>query len=359
MALSTLKYNGHRGSIATTPQADQKGVPQFNGQPSEFYNWEFRARAELAGTKKDDRPLVAPRLIKGLSGDALAVARDVGLTALTSEDGFEKLVAALKQHLFPLTKDEARELLVCGQSKSSVLSRQTGEPMASYIQRRKRWWQTVKTLDPKVEMSQSLLGDYLLEHSGLSKLERLLILTTTRNSTEFDAVSEALLHQHSLRHLDDHNRHGPRWGKGYTANLAEATNDPAELDDSYMPPEWGYKDVIDRHDDDDTESQAYDDEFEEAQLEALVGLLDEYDEFDLTYEVVQAEATAYFAKRSLKGKGKGKGKGKPSFRKGQGKGSGLSLEDRRKRLAALKERSTCKACGRKGHWSGDAACPKR
>ena len=165
--------------------------------------------------------------------------------------------------------------------------------------------------------------------------------------------------------MDDQHRHdGARWSKKYTANFAndwtgyeDDDNHPAAIDDARVPPEWGCD--AGQDEDDDFE---YQDENEEAQLEAFVRLLDEFDENDITLEHVQTEATAYFAKRTLyKGKGKGKGgKSKSSpFRKGNGKGSSLSLEDRRKRLAALKERSTCKACGRVGHWSGDAACPKR
>jgi hypothetical protein len=193
----------------------------------------------------------------------------------------------------------------------------------------------------------------------------LLILTTTKNDTDFDVVAESLLLQHSLRHLDDAQRHDQRqsrWTKRYTAYFADANshdNNPAVLEDNYIPPEWGCSSVdteaLPAQDDVDI---TYDDELEEAKLEAFVGLLDEYDESELTYDVIQAKATAYFAKRAL-GKGKGKGSGKGKFSKGKGKGSSLSLEDRRKRLAALKERLTCKACGRKGHWSGDAACPKR
>lgn len=80
----------------------------------------------------------------GLTGVALAVARDVGLEELSASGGFDKLVAAFKKHLFPLSKVEARELSVCCQSKATVLSRQTGEPMASYIQRCRRWRAMVK-----------------------------------------------------------------------------------------------------------------------------------------------------------------------------------------------------------------------
>ena len=51
------------------------------------------------------------------------------------------------------------------------------------------------------------------------------------------------------------------------------------------------------------------------------------------------------------GKGKGKGQGK-------NKGNNLSLEERKKRLAELKSRTNCQACGAHGHWAGDDICLK-
>ena len=60
-----------------------------------------------------------------------------------------------------------------------------------------------------------------------------------------------------------------------------------------------------------------------------------------------------------KGKGKSKGKGKVKGKgKGKNKGNNLSLEERKKRLAELKSRTNCQACGARGHWAGDDICPK-
>ena len=60
-----------------------------------------------------------------------------------------------------------------------------------------------------------------------------------------------------------------------------------------------------------------------------------------------------------KGTGKSKGKGKvKGTGKGKNKGNNLSLEERRKRLAELKSRTNCQACGARGHWAGDDICPK-
>ena len=59
------------------------------------------------------------------------------------------------------------------------------------------------------------------------------------------------------------------------------------------------------------------------------------------------------------GKGKGKSKGKSKDKgKGKNKGNNLSVEERKKRLAEVKSRTNCQACGARGHWAGDDICPK-
>jgi len=41
---------------------------------------------------------------------------------------------------------------------------------------------------------------------------------------------------------------------------------------------------------------------------------------------------------------------------GKGKGPPPSLEDRKRRLAEIKAKTSCKVCGKKGHWAGDSVC---
>ena len=36
--------------------------------------------------------------------------------------------------------------------------------------------------------------------------------------------------------------------------------------------------------------------------------------------------------------------------------SELSLDERKKRVEAVKAKSTCRACGKTGHWANDAIC---
>ena len=72
------------------------------------------------------------------------------------------------------------------------------------------------------------------------------------------------------------------------------------------------------------------------------------------FDVVQAETMAYMARSKANGKGKPLSKDAHGYRP---RASGLTVEDRRAKLKEIKMKSTCKACGRNGHWAGDRECP--
>ena len=74
---------------------------------------------------------------------------------------------------------------------------------------------------------------------------------------------------------------------------------------------------------------------------------------DYAADVIQTEAEACFMRQQAHQKGHGGFSGKRFELKGE-----LSLEERRARVSALKSKTSCRKCGQKGHWAGDAACPK-
>ena len=82
---------------------------------------------------------------------------------------------------------------------------------------------------------------------------------------------------------------------------------------------------------------------------------------DALAEALQLDAVAMVAWQRFNGKGKGKSKCKGKIKgkgKGKNKGNNLSLEERKKRLAELKSRINCQACGARGHWAGHDICPR-
>ena len=140
------------------------------------------------------------------------------------------------------------------------------------------------------------------------------------------------------------------------AYLAEA--EPIkELTDTAAYGEEGISDDYDGEQD-----ETEDDKIHETDLAALLGNSGEDPETDdALAEALQLDAVAMVAWQRFTGKGKGKSKGKGKVKgkgKGKNKGNNLSLEERKKRLAELKSRTTCQACGARGHWAGDDTCPK-
>ena len=74
----------------------------------------------------------------------------------------------------------------------------------------------------------------------------------------------------------------------------------------------------------------------------------------LAAESLQLEYEAYM----LRGHGKGKGHGGFQAQRQFEISGNVSFQERKARLAQLKARTECRKCGQKGHWSGDASCPK-
>ena len=74
----------------------------------------------------------------------------------------------------------------------------------------------------------------------------------------------------------------------------------------------------------------------------------------LAAETLQLEHEAYM----LRHQGKGKGHSGFSQQRQFDISGSVSFQERKARLAQLKSRTECRRRGQKGHWHGDAACPK-
>ena len=76
------------------------------------------------------------------------------------------------------------------------MSRVRGEPMTSYISRRRRWWTLVHEMDNNRELGDTVQGSTMLEQAGLSRFEQNMVLTYTKGQRTMTAIAEALLEQH-------------------------------------------------------------------------------------------------------------------------------------------------------------------
>ena len=120
----------------------------------------------------------------------------LGLDNLMMAEGLDHLVQKVQARLFPQRTTEARELLKQGMRVGGPMSRVPGEPMTSYISRRRRWWTLVREMDNTLELGDTVQGSMMLEKAGLSRLEQNMVLTHTKGQRTMTAIAEALLAQH-------------------------------------------------------------------------------------------------------------------------------------------------------------------
>ena len=129
------------------------------------------------------------KIVEGLRGDAFLVARDLGHEALMKPKGLETLISRIRANVFPRATEEARELFRAGQRQGGVLSRQSGESMLSYTSRRRRWWRLLVELDPSLQLSEEMRSELMLELSGISRQE-VLVIKSCAVSLHFEHIAE-------------------------------------------------------------------------------------------------------------------------------------------------------------------------
>ncbi|CAE7591026.1 RE1 [Symbiodinium sp. CCMP2592] len=373
------------------------GIPRFDGSLHLLQEYSYRVRMRAKKEKEMDPGEVKKlgplgmRLIEGLRGPALHIVKSLkDETIVSPEKGPEAILQALTNALRPRRQQEARELYLAGSKEHGILSRQHGEPMSTYILRRRSWYAMLTDLDNEIKLPELLLAEQILMNANVTEEHQLMIRTSLNQVISVEGICNELVNQHGNLHLREKRTPQP-WkfrpgGKGhqpwkgkwknssgyFTEGVAEdAWEDPAaegywgqaepgwdshsqslggceeDLGSGYLgsesPGDYMYQE------EDDLALNVF---------AAMVaeGLDETADQESAEYasDVIQAETEVFFARQRAQQKGHaGFSAGKRYEVRGQ-----LSLEERKARVTALKSRTTCRACGAKGHWSGDSACPK-
>ena len=359
------------------------GVPRYNGDPGRFAEWQFRVRTRQLREKQLDQeeakklgPL-GLRLLEGLSGHALQVAQLMDIEQLAGGDGAQKLMDHLQLQLRPRREQQARELYEAGAMVGGFLSRQPTETMAQFVLRRRAWYRALTDLSDELKLPDLILAEQLLNNSGISSDQKLMIRTTLSGKVTFEGVAQELVNQHP--NIQDRGRFGYRqpdrghrpsswsWGRGkghFSGKQRLAFHQ--DYDTSALDLEDDGVDYNDPSDDPAAyHGYTYEDEGDVLQYEAgdlaeegLAMLceqgLDTEDQeaCETAADILQADFEAYWTKKGASSKGR-KGFRPPPF---EISGS-FTLDEKKAKLQQLKARTTCRKCGAVGHWSGDAQCP--
>ena len=243
----------------------------------------------------------------------------------------------------------------------------------------------LQSLDQELKVPDVLLAEMTLANAGISEDQRLMIRTVLQGRVTTDTIATELLSQHPNIHERErrsgrskgHGNKGswrfpPRHKGGHRGFFSEDLQTGMDDWETGSQSLTGFSAVLDeeRYDPEYDETLAYvadsqydmsHDEDEDGFLVMNFALLCE-DGLDLqsdeacalAAESLQLEHEAYL----LRGHGKGKGHGGFQAQRQFDISGSVSFQERKARLAQLKARTECRRCGAKGHWSGDAACPK-
>ena len=242
---------------------------------------------------------------------------------------------------FPQRTAEARELLKQGMRIGGPMSRVPGEPMTSYISRRRRWWTLVHEMYNTLELGDTVQGS---TDAGTNWTQPIrTVLTYTKGQRTMTAIAEALLEQH----YDVHHR-GRETPRKQVIHLLPIVGDVVTRAGAYLAEAAQIKELTDTtaygeegipDDYDGEQDEIKDDEIHETDLAALLGTSGEDAEADdALAEALQMDAVAMVAWQRFNGKGKGKSKGK-----GKVEGKGTRKEQRKQSVFRGAQETSCRA----------------
>ena len=210
-ALDVHNEVGNQAEIST-------GACIYYGDAASFHEREFRTRPHIACKTFDQYIEAMSKVCDGLRGDAFVAAQEVGLDNLCEiidgrQSGINKLISHMREMALPFTEHESKELFHQYCRPGGPLSRQSGESMKQYVSRRRRCWTLLTRMDPVMHLSGGHRSDMLLDLSGLTREERVMVQASINKERDFDQLADALIIQRPRIHLRESRKSTKAKGK--------------------------------------------------------------------------------------------------------------------------------------------------
>ena len=344
---------------------DNSGIPHYTGAMPELMR-EYRRRVLFAYTNlegegddpaKEAKDLekkqcrFAKKLVDALHGEAWRACEEL-LTEpkLREKDGYKLVFAALQaiEKVGVIKKTEAfdRFFEKCHRSK--------GQSIDSFLRKRKQDWSNLLDIAEGVNMSDDLMAYFLLKHVNLGKDERRQILLANQSDYTVAGIEKALrvsffdLHERERKNPQDWNQPRRSKGKGRSSFRSYAVEGEEAVEDE----------DAEAFEDEEPFDEAYavEDEPQEdadGELPSDCGASGDEEIFEAFAAMDQHRKTYKESRQKLKQIQRNRG-----YFQGEFKGE-ISYEERQKAIQKEKSRTRCAACGRLGHWAGDAACANK
>ena len=237
MYLQGLTYLewAHPGRDKTTETEAKSRVPRSAETASTLQEWKRKVIMERAivlaiqdpEARREKMAVLTTEVTHRLASLALKASKVCGKEELTEDDtldeeelakdeGLAKLIEAVEKYVLTFKADEEDALIYEGSRKDGLLSRQEGETMASYVNRRRRWFARLITLDSNTKISEKISADYLLRCANLTYEQELKFKAIVNNERDevygrklissFEKIAHALVHQHAAIHIREKSR---------------------------------------------------------------------------------------------------------------------------------------------------------
>ena len=129
-----------------------------------------------------------------MSATDYVAAQEVGFDQLCEiVDGTLRVIDTVINHVrgmvFHLTEQEFKESFRQCCRLGEPLSRQKGGSMKQYVSRRRRCWTLLVQMHPVIHVNEGHKSDMLLDLSGLTREERVVVQASINNERDFDKSS--------------------------------------------------------------------------------------------------------------------------------------------------------------------------
>ena len=81
-AIKSLAYRPY----STPPEENKQGFVYYSGGANDYHYWNFKVELKMATTEEKEFPSTVAKMIESLRGDALHIARDIGVQQIVAKD---------------------------------------------------------------------------------------------------------------------------------------------------------------------------------------------------------------------------------------------------------------------------------
>lgn len=365
------------------PALTQIRVETFRGKREQYRGWKKTIEAQRALYKLQDEEL-AVLIYLSTAGEPREILDQLEIQDMREAGGLNRVMRLLDE-AYGARSDERFE-----EKQEAYLTyrRQPGVNINAYLANLKRLKGEYLREDEQTQISDKAFAQRMLTRASITKKERTEVFFAAGGRYDSKAIERVLRFRCAQIHQDEKDRYlqakktsyrqRPTKGKFHKRSSKAAhwadygeewdeegdeDDEEEDLDNEDLEREMAYESYYQQQwEDDDSYGygyEEYDDRWDGGQGEKWWSE-DSYDDSWSQNELREAYAAGWTAKaqsagarkaRGYKGSGKGPGKSK-------GKGKGKKRPPDERAIAKRKEKSTCAACGGKGHWRGDPECPR-